>query len=224
MNPNKKQRTKDGRPPAAVTDTPLLVESVTPPPFRFHQPNESWVDGMDWEYMDHIMRLKCLTPQVIETGHEDRPETSFFSCLPKAVLEPLSAERRARMQTGRDSAIKVIKDYFKNYRAAQQDQENNQEKYEDESSDDYPSFDDGRITKTFVWNGRLTEDEAVEFVNVLPRHLMFTASFDADGIDERQVKHCYCPCSKKSQQWHKVAGQKVESGQPHEIRMQEELL
>ena len=176
MNPNKKQRTKDGRPPAAVTDTPL-VESVAPPPFKFHQPTESLGDGMDWEDMDHVTRLKLLTPRVIEIGCEDRPETSFFSCIPKAVLEPLSAKRGARMQTGRDSAIKVIKDYFKNYRAAQQDQENNQEKDEDESSDDYPSSDDGRITKTlFVWNGRLAEDEAVEFVNMLPRHLMFTAS------------------------------------------------
>ena len=46
----------------------------------------------------------------------------------------------------------------------------------------------------------------------LASHLTFTASFDADGGDEQQAKQaerCYCPCSKISQQWLEVAGQKV---------------
>ena len=44
---------------------------------------------------------------------------------------------------------------------------------------------------------------------MLPRHLTFTASFDADEGDLQKAKHCYCPCSKKSVQWLKLAGRIV---------------
>jgi hypothetical protein len=60
-------------------------------------------------------------------------------------------------------------------------------------------------------DGNLTQEDAVECASMLPRHLTFTASFDADAGDAQQAMRCYYPCSKTSQQWHtKLAGQKVE--------------
>ena len=44
---------------------------------------------------------------------------------------------------------------------------------------------------------------------MLPRHLTFTASFDADEGDLQKAKCCYCPCSKKSVQWLELVGRIV---------------
>jgi len=55
-------------------------------------------------------------------------------------------------------------------------------------------------------NGKLTEEEAVEFVNMLPRQLTFTASFDADASDEQQTK----PRSTTNQQQIKSIGRRLE--------------
>ena len=151
----------------AVVTAPPLAESVAPA-FRFHPPSETWGDGMDWEDMDHVTRLKFLTPRVIETGRPDRLDIGFFDCLPKAVENPLSAKREAQMQTERDSAVEVIKAFFK--RKEQADEQGKDESDEDDSSDGYPSSNEGvgLTTKTFRWNGKLTEEETVALVNMLP--------------------------------------------------------
>ena len=96
MNSNKKQRTIDGRPAAAVTATPL-VESVAPA-LVFHPTSQNWGDGMKWEEMDHDTRLRFLTPRFSETGLTDKPETAFYDCLPQAVKDPLSNKRVAQMK------------------------------------------------------------------------------------------------------------------------------
>jgi hypothetical protein len=119
-------------------------------------------------------------------------------------------KRVAQMETAKIVAIKDIQAFFKRAKEVEEEQEKN-ERDDDESSDGYPSSDDALTTKTFQWNGKLTEDESLEFVTMLPEHLTFTAGFDADAGSEQQARRCYCPCSKTSQQWHKVAGQKVES-------------
>ena len=207
MESNKKQRTIDGRPAAAVTATPL-VESVAPA-LAFRPPDHNWGDGMKWEEMDHDTKLRFLTPRHSETGRPDRPEIGFYDYLPQAVKNPLSNERVAQMEDAKNVAIKDIRAFFKGAKEEQEEKEKN-EKDDDESYDSYPSSDDALTTKTFTWNGKLTEDEALEFVTMLPRHLTFTAGFDADAGNDLQAKRCYCPCSKKSQQWHKAAGNKVE--------------
>jgi hypothetical protein len=96
MNSNKRQRTIDGRPAAAVTATPL-VESVAPA-LVFHPTSQNWGDGMKWEEMDHDTRLRFLTPRFSETGLTDKPETAFYDCLPQAVKDPLSNKRVAQMK------------------------------------------------------------------------------------------------------------------------------
>ena len=60
MKSNKKQRTIDGRPAAAVTATPL-VESVAPA-LVFHPTGLNWGDSMKWGDMDHDTRLRFFTP------------------------------------------------------------------------------------------------------------------------------------------------------------------
>ena len=72
MNANKKQRTEERGPAAAVAATPL-VESVAPV-FGFNPTNETWGDGMKWDEMDHDTRLRFLTPRFSETGRPDKPE------------------------------------------------------------------------------------------------------------------------------------------------------
>jgi hypothetical protein len=197
--------------PAAVT-APPPVQSVVPA-FRFHQPTETWGDGMAWGEMDHVTKLRFLTPRVVETGRLDRPDTGFFDCLPQAVKDPVSAKREAQVEKARKTAVKEIERFFKQEEQADERHRKEQERNErddDESSDEYPSSDEGMITKKFRWQGKLSKEDVVEFVNKLPLHLTFTASFDATGSDERQTERCYCPCStRKSKQWLEVAGPKV---------------
>ena len=102
------------------------------------------------------------------------------------------------MEVAKIIAIKDIRAFYKRAKEVQEEQEKN-EKDDDESSDDYPSLDDALTMKTFGWNGKMTEDEAREFVTMLPKHLTFTAGFDADAGNEQQARRCYCPCSKTSQ-------------------------
>jgi hypothetical protein len=116
MHRNKKPpRTEDGR-PAAVTAPPPTQSAPAP---KFVEPTENWGDGLLWEVMDHVTRLRFLTPRVIETGRPSRPDTGFFECLPQAVKDPLSAKREAQMETARISDIKDIKAFFKKYRKVQ---------------------------------------------------------------------------------------------------------
>ena len=108
MHPNKKPRTEDGRPAAAVT-APPPTESVAP-----ESNDVNLGDGIDWQAMDHLSMLRFLTPRVIEKGRPSRSEIGFFECLPQAVKDPLlSAEREARMETARISALTDIKAFFK---------------------------------------------------------------------------------------------------------------
>jgi hypothetical protein len=207
MESNKKQRTIDGRPAAAVPATPL-VDSVAPA-LAFRPTGDNWGDGMKWEEMDHDTKLRFLTPRYSETGHPDRQEIGFYDYLPQAVKNPLSNDRVARMEDAKNVAIKDIRAFFKGAKEEQEEGEKN-EKDDDESSDGYPSSDDAMTTKTFKWNEKITEEGALQFVTMLPKHLTFTASFDADAGNALQAKRCYCPCSKKSQQWHQVAGVEVE--------------
>ena len=80
---------------ACCSDSPSSCPNCV---FWFHQPIETLGDGMAWEEMDHVMRLRFLTPRVIETGRPDRPDTGFFDCLPQAVKDPVSAKRKAQME------------------------------------------------------------------------------------------------------------------------------
>ena len=104
--------------PASAVAAPPSAESVEPPD-KSSQLAENWGDGMDWKQMDHMTRLRFLTPRVIETGRPSRPDTGFFECLPQAVKDPLSAKREAQMETARISDIKDIKAFFKKYRKVQ---------------------------------------------------------------------------------------------------------
>jgi hypothetical protein len=178
MKSNKKQRTIDGRPAAAATATPL-VDSVAPA-LAFRPTGHNWGDGMKWEEMDHDTKLRFLTPGHSDTGRPDQPETGFYDYLPQAVKNPLSNESVARMEEAKIIAIKDIRAFFKRAKEVQEEREKN-ERDDNESSDSYPSSDDALTTKTFWWNGKMTEDEALEFVTMLPEHLTFTAGFDADA-------------------------------------------
>ena len=65
--PNKKPRTDDDGMPASAVAAPPSAESLEPP-VKVLQLGKSWGDGMDWKEMDHMTRLRSLTPRVIETG------------------------------------------------------------------------------------------------------------------------------------------------------------
>ena len=134
MESNKKQRTIDGRPAAAVPATPL-VNSVAPA-LVFRPTGDNWGDGMKWEEMDHDTKLKSLTPRHSETGRQDRPEIGFYDYLPQAVKNPLSNERVAQMEDAKNVAIKDIRAFFKGAKEERVEIEKN-EKDEDESSDGY---------------------------------------------------------------------------------------
>ena len=111
MKSNKKQRTIDGRPAAAVTATPL-AESVAPA-LAFHPTDHNWSDGMSWGDMDHNTRLRFLTPRLSETGRPAKPEATFYGYLPQAVRDPLPNKRVAQMETAKIIAIKDIQAFFK---------------------------------------------------------------------------------------------------------------
>jgi hypothetical protein len=216
--PNKKPRAdNDGMPASAVMAAPPSAESVEPP-VKFFELAENWGDGMVWEDMDHMTRLRFLTPRVIETGRSSRPETSFFQRLPKAVFIPISATREAEMANASDCAMTDVEAYFKSaklddeeYKKQQKEQEDD-ERENDGSSDGYefysPTDGDGFVTYTYQWNDQLTKEEAVEFVKRLPMHLTFLAGFFAEGKSEST--RCYCPCSKLCQQWRDAAGVTVD--------------
>ena len=199
--------------PASAVAAPPSAESVEPP-VKFFQLAENWGDGMVWKEMDHMTRLRFLTPRVIETGRSSRPETSFFHRLPKAVFIPISATREAEMANASECAMTDVAAYFKVEEEADVVDRKLQKEQEDDERDDDGSSDgsefysptdgDGHVTYTCRWNGKLTKDEAVEFVKRLPMHLTFMAGFFAEGKSEST--RCYCPCSKLSQQWRDAAG------------------
>ena len=63
--PNKKPRTDDDGMPASAVAAPPSAESLEPP-VKVLQLAENWGDGMLWKDMDHMTRLRSLTPRVIE--------------------------------------------------------------------------------------------------------------------------------------------------------------
>ena len=210
--PDKKPRTEDDGMPASAVAAPPSAESVEPPD-KSSQLAENWGDGMDWKQMDHMTRLRYLTPRVIVTGSSSNPETSFFDRLPKAVRIPISATRQAEMAYASECATTDVAAFFKVLeeddmvdRKLQKDQADD-ERDDDGSSDGAefysPTDGDGHMTYTCNWNG-LTKDEAIKFVKSLPMHLTFMAGFFAEGKSEST--RCYCPCSKVSQQWRVAAG------------------
>jgi hypothetical protein len=202
--------------PASAVAAPPSAESVEPP-VKFFELAENWGDGMLWKDMDHTTRLRFLTPRVIETGRSNRPDTSFFRHLPKAVSIPISATRETEMANASECAMTDVAAYFKVLeeddvvdRKLQKEQAND-ERDDDGSSDGAefysPTDGYGHMTYTCNWNG-LTKDEAIKFVKSLPMHLTFMAGFFAEGKSEST--RCYCPCAKLSQQWRVVAGVSVD--------------
>jgi hypothetical protein len=204
--PNKKARTdNDGMPAPAVMAAPPSTESVEPP-ITFFELAENWGDGLVWKDMDHMTRLRFLTPRVIETGRPSRPETSLFQRLPKAVLHPLSDTKETEMVHASECATTDVEAYFKSAKLNDEEDKKQQKEHEDDERDDDDSSHegDGFLTYTYRWKGKLTKDEAVEFVKRLPMHLTFMAGFVAEGKSEST--RCYCPCSKLSQKWRDAAG------------------
>jgi hypothetical protein len=198
--------------PVSAATAPPSAESAEPP-VKFWELTENWGDGMVWEEMDHMTRLRFLTPRVIERGRPSRPETSLFQRLPKAVFNPISATREAEMANASECAMTDFVAYFKREEEADvvdrklQKEQDEGERDDDNSLDGYyssPTEGDGFLTYTYRWKDQLTKEEAVEFVKRLPMHLTFMAVFFAEGKSEGT--RCYCPCSKLSQQWRDVAG------------------
>ena len=97
--------------PASAVAAPPSAESVEPP-VKFFQLAENWGDDMVWKEMDHMTRLRFLTPRVIETGRSSRPETSLFQRLPKAVFNPISATREAEMANASECAMTDVVAYL----------------------------------------------------------------------------------------------------------------
>jgi hypothetical protein len=88
--PNKKLRTEDGTPASAAT-APASAESVAPAPKPGELNDVNLGDSRDWNAMDHLSRLKYLSPQVVvQKGCPPKPDITFLSQFPEAVLSPLS--------------------------------------------------------------------------------------------------------------------------------------
>ena len=189
--------------PASAVAAPPSAESLEPP-VKVLQLGKSWGDGMDWKEMDHMTRLRSLTPRVIETGRRPSPEMGFIGYLPKAMIDPPSAKMETEMVNSSKGAVTAVQAFFK--LAEEADEE---EGDEDADSDGYVSSTegDGFRTTTSTWNNSLTLEAVVDFVEKLPRHLTFTAGFVAVGDEDRN--RCYCPCSPRSQQWLDMAGPKA---------------
>ena len=80
------------------------------------------------------------------------------------------------VNASKGAVITAVKAFFK--LAEEADEE---ERDDDDSSDGYvsPTEGDGFVATTYRWNNLLTREEAVEFVEMLPRHLIFTDGFVA---------------------------------------------
>ena len=74
---------------ASAATAPPSAKSVAPAPKSGESNDVNLGDGNDWKAMDHLSRLKFLTPQVIQTGRRPLVETGFVGYLPKAVILPL---------------------------------------------------------------------------------------------------------------------------------------
>ena len=110
--PNKKPRTDDDGMPASAVAAPPSAESLEPP-VKVLQLAENWGDGMDWEEMDHMTRLRFLTPRFVETGRRPSLETGFVGYLPMAVTDPPSATMETEMVNASKSAVTAVKALFK---------------------------------------------------------------------------------------------------------------
>jgi len=165
----------------------------------------NWGDGMKWQDMNHITRVRYLTPRMRQSGRPDNVDDSFFYALPPAVKEPLSERRKEKMKFAVNIAVEEIKKKFKGY---EENEKECKQQDEDASSSSDDSFDNFYTKKkVFLWNNNLSENDVIQFVKALPDHLTFTSSYDASGSDERHTELCHCPCStKKSLQWLHLAG------------------
>mmetsp|Transcript_4528 Transcript_4528/g.7582 ORF Transcript_4528/g.7582 Transcript_4528/m.7582 type:complete len:134 (-) Transcript_4528:11-412(-) len=75
----------------------------------------NWGDGMKWQDMNHITRVRYLTPRMRQSGRPDNVDDSFFYALPPAVKEPLSERRKEKMKFAVNIAVEEIKKKFKGY-------------------------------------------------------------------------------------------------------------
>jgi hypothetical protein len=198
--PNKKPRTDDDGMPASAVAAPPSAESLESP-VKVLQLAENWGDGMLWKDMDHMTRLRSLTPRVIQTGRPPSREMGFIGYLPKAVIDPPSAKMETEMVNSCKNAVTAVKALFK-----VEEEADEEEGDEDADSDGYVSSTegDGFRTSTYKWNNLLTLEAVVDFVEKLPRHLTFTAGFVA--LEDEDLKRCYCPCSPRSHEWLTRAG------------------
>ena len=132
-------------PASAATAIPS-AESVAPAPKSGESNDVNLGDGNDWKAMDHLSRLKFLTPQVIQKGRRPLLETGFLGYLPKAMIDPPSATMEAEMVNASKGAMTAVKAFFK--LAEKADEE---ERDDDDSSDGYvsPTEGDGFVATTY---------------------------------------------------------------------------
>jgi hypothetical protein len=111
------------------------------------------------------------------------------------------------VKSSKSAVTAVTKAFFKPVEEADEE-----ERDEGDDSDCYVSSTegDGFRTTTSTWNNSLTLEAVADFVEKLPRHLIFMAGFVAVGDEDRN--RCYCPCPPRSQQWLGMAGPKAFNG------------
>jgi hypothetical protein len=174
---------------------------------------EEWFDSKDmkWENLNHIQKIKYLIPRLKNSGRPDSPDVSFFKQLPQEILQrECMSERKEKMDAATEKALAVVHKFYVD--AADDDaKEKDDDSYVFDDDDDAgdQEYEDPyrRKYQGHEWGGFLSEGFAFNFIKGLPKHILFTASFDASGSDEAHSQLCHCPCStKKSFQWLKLIG------------------
>jgi hypothetical protein len=148
----------------------------------------NWCDGMSWNEMTHMQRIRRLIPRLnLEKGDE-----SYYRAVLPTVKKPPSDRRIAKMRVAVQAAKEAVSCLYRKLSTGIPSDS------ESSSNDGWSSSDEDRSPCILG----ITEEDAHTFVEHLPNHLLFTASFDVDGTDTSQSKLCLCPCStKKSRQW-----------------------
>jgi hypothetical protein len=193
------------------------VDSDVAPVLRFGlaPTTEEWFDtkGMEWENLHHIQKIKYLIPRMKHSGRPDSPDVSFFHQLPPEILHSdfMSEKRKEKMGAAVEVALATVHQFYVDAADYAKEKDDTDEKHD---YSDVSDVSDGeyenpykRKDPGFEWGGFLSEGFATNFIKGLPKHLMFTASFDTSGSDEAHSQLCHCPCStKKSFQWLKLIG------------------
>jgi hypothetical protein len=151
----------------------------------------NWCDGMSWNHMTHLQRIRRLIPRL----QPEKGDDSYYRAVLPTVKKPPSDRRITKMRVAVQAAKEAVS---RLYRKLSQDIQSDSES---SSGDGWSSSDDNRAPCILG----ITEEDAHTFIENLPNHLLFTASFDVDGTDTSQSKLCLCPCStKKSREWQNV--------------------